>query len=214
MGIERGALADAARREVEEARDRLSAAAGRVRHEAQSAGSAISALVLDELDRRGGDLGYGLHHIAGKMRAATGTGDGEPPRMIRQAVDVIDDLSQRLRQPSARDLRGKVVRFGQDNPAKFMAACLIAGLVTGRFLLAKSGGTDPVADSHGPSGKGSRDGDGQSGEHGTFPAVEPDRAARTDLDLLSDHGQGVQSEHGTGTASPEADAPVRDVSHG
>jgi hypothetical protein len=24
----------------------------------------------------------------------------------------------------------------------------------------------------------------------------------------------VQSEHGTGTASPEADAPVRDVSHG
>jgi hypothetical protein len=179
MGIEPGALADAARREVEEARDRLSAAAGLVRHEALSAGSAISALVLDELDRRGGDLGDGLHNIADKMRGAAGKGDGGPPRMIRQAVDVIDDLSQRLLQPSARDLRGKVARFGQDNPATFMAACLVAGMVTGRLLIAQGGGTGPVADTYGPS-----DGDGQSGGRGTAPAAGADGAARSDPDCL------------------------------
>ena len=163
MGHERGVLADAARREVEDVRDRLSAAAGRVRHEASSAGSAMSALVHDALDRRGSDLGDGLQHIADTMRGMAGTGDGGPPRMVRQAVDVIDDLSQRLLHRSARDMHGKVARFGQDNPATFMAACLVAGMVTGRLLIAQSRDTGPAAGRHGLSGAASRDGDDQSG---------------------------------------------------
>lgn len=161
MGHERGVLADAARREVEDARDRLSAAAGRVRHEALSAGSAMSALVQDALDRRGSDLGDGLQHMADTMRGMAGTADGGPPRMVRQAVDVIDDLSQRLLHRSARDMPGKVARFGQDNPATFMAACLVAGVVTGRLLIAQSRNTGPAAGRHGRSGAASRDGDGQ-----------------------------------------------------
>ena len=162
MGHERGVLADAARQEVEEARDRLSAAAGRVRHEAFSAGSAMSALVRDALDRRGSDLGDGLQHMADTMRGMAGTGDDGPPHVVRQAVAVIDDLSQRLRQPSARDLHGKVARFGQDNPATFMAACLMAGIVTGRLLIAQSRDTDPAAGRHGLSGAASPDGEGHS----------------------------------------------------
>jgi hypothetical protein len=122
----------------------------------------VSALVRDALDRRRSDLGDGLQHIADKMRGMADTSDGEPPRMVRLAVDVIDDLSQRLLHRSARDLRGKVARFGQDNPATLMAACLMAGVVAGRLLIAQGGDTGPATDSHGLSGAASRDGDGQA----------------------------------------------------
>lgn len=163
MGHERGVLADAARREAEDARDRLSFAADRVRHEAFSAGGAMSALVRDALDRRGSDLGGGLQHIADTMRGMAVTGDGEPPRVVRQAVDVIDGLSQRLLHRPARDMHGKVARFGQDNPATFMVACLMAGMVTGRLLIAQSRDTGPVAGRDGLSGAASRGEDDQSG---------------------------------------------------
>lgn len=175
MGSERGDLARAARREAEDAQVRLSGAAGRVRQEALSAGSTISALVFDELDRRGSDLSDGLRHIAEKMRIMADSGDGEPPRMVEQAVDVIDDLSKRLRAQSARDLSDKVARFGRENPMPFMTACLVTGVLAGRFLIAQSdGGTDQRHVSAGPeSGDSTAPGDvygqqewqGRAGRH-------------------------------------------------
>jgi hypothetical protein len=104
MGREWDEMQGAARREVEEARLRFTQAADRAGREAMSAGRTISALVYDELDRRGSDLSDGLQHIAEKMRDMSAAGDGDPPRMVRQAVDMIDDLSQRLRDRTARDM--------------------------------------------------------------------------------------------------------------
>lgn len=186
MGIERGDLADAARREVEQARVRLSDAAGRVTHEAISAGSTISALVLDELDRRGGDLGDGLQHIADKMRGMVGTGDSEPPRVVQQAVDLIDGLSHHLRHQSARDLRGRVARFGHDNPATFIAACLATGLLMGRVLIAQGGSADPT----------------------------PHQPVPSEPDLLPGDGPGTRPASGPDAAKDLAGGPVRDIRNG
>ena len=122
----------------------------------------MSALLQDALDHRSSDLGDGLQHMAETVRGMAGTNAGGPPRMVRHAVDVIDDLSQRLLHRSARNLPGKVARFGQDNPATFMAACLVAGVVTGRLLIAQSRNTGPAAGSHERSAAASRDGDGQA----------------------------------------------------
>lgn len=146
MGSERGDVAEAARREVEDARARLSEAAGRVRQEAMSAGSTISQLVYDELDRRGADLSDGLQHIAEKMRGVADSAEADPPRMVQQAVDVIEDLSHRLRNQSARDLSGRLAQFGRENPVTFMAACLATGVLAGRFLIAQTDDGAPTDD--------------------------------------------------------------------
>lgn len=138
MGREWDEMQGAARREVEEARLRFTQEADRAGREAMSAGRTISALVYDELDRRGGDLSDGLQHIAEKMRDMAATGDGDPPRMVRQAVDMIDDLSQRLRDRTARDMGDKVARFGRKYPMTFVTACVVGGVLAGRVLIAKS----------------------------------------------------------------------------
>ncbi len=227
MGSERGDLAHAVRREAEEAMVRLSEAAGRVRHEALSAGSTISALVFDELDRRGSDLSDGLRHIAEKMRNMTDAGDVEPPRMVQQAVDVIDDLSQRLRDQSARNLSDKVARFGRENPMTFITACLATGVMAGRFLIAQNdGGPDRL---YGAAAPGSPDSAGsvdvhsrqdwQGSAEGNGEDHEPQSAgwqgtagvragvmagstiddAPSDLDLGSDDGAGAgQDQHSEG----------------
>lgn len=214
MGIEPGDLADAARREIEEARVRLTDAAGRVTHEAISAGSRVSALVHDELDRRGSDLGDGLQHIADRMRGMAGKGDGEPPRMVQQAADLIDDLSQRLRHQSARDLRGKVARFGRDNPATFIAACLATGLLAGRVLIAQSRDTDPGAPLHRQTQDGARRGNGQSEDRQPGHAARPHEAAQTGLDLLPGDGPGVPPDPAGQTARDATGEPGRDTRHG
>ena len=138
MGREWDEMQGAARREVEEARLRFTQAADRAGREAMGAGHTIAALVYDELDRRGSDLSDGLQHIAGKMRDMAATGDGDPPRMVRQAVDMIDDLSQRLRDRTARDMGDKVARFGRKYPMTFVTACVVGGVLAGRVLIAKS----------------------------------------------------------------------------
>lgn len=214
MGIEPGDLADATRREVEEVRVRLSDAAGRLTHEAASAGGRVSALVFDELDRRGSDLGDGLQQIADRLRGFADTGDGTPPRMVQQAVDLIDDLSQRLRQKSARDLHGKVARFGRDNPATFFAACLATGVLTGRFVIAQGGGTDRRAHLHRPPQEGVQGPDEHSEGRRPGQAVRPQETSRPGLDLLPGDGPGARPDGGAAPARDATGEPVRDTPHG
>jgi hypothetical protein len=213
MGSERGDMADAARREVEDAKARLSEAAGRMRQEAMSAGSTISSLVYDELDRRSADLSEGLEHIARKMRDATTEGNQEPPRMVQQAVDVIDDLSARLRNRSTREIGEKVAQFGRENPVTFMAACLATGVLAGRFLIAQSedqGGSGYRASGYGGSGEwgneryGRPDWTGQPGsKQGDFGYRETSDLDRGDWAA----GAAAGSEVGGFNESFEEDAP-------
>ncbi len=137
-------VAQIARLELEDARARLGNAAERVKDEARNAGSTISTLVMDELDRRASDLGGQLRTLAGRMRGEQGDEDiGPAPRIVDQAAGLIDDVSHRLEGQSARQIGQSLERFGRENPALFMLGCLAAGVVAGRMIVASSDETDP-----------------------------------------------------------------------
>ncbi|MGP3695928.1 hypothetical protein [Rhodobacter sp. NSM] len=134
---------DAARHEMDDARDRLHGAADRARHEARHARSSVSRLVMEEVDRRKSDLCDGIHGIAESMRKAAEEADRredtpQSPRMVHQAINTLDDFADRMRHRSAEDMTQSVARFGRENPALFVGGALFAGLAIGRFLVSSS----------------------------------------------------------------------------
>jgi hypothetical protein len=138
MDTETADITETARREMEDAKNRLSDAATRVKHEAMNAGSTVSGLVMDELDRRAADLGSGLRELAEKMRDATAAQDqnSQAPRLLTPAIDLIDDVSHRLEGQSARQIGDSLSQFGRENPMLFMLGCLATGVLAGRLLVA------------------------------------------------------------------------------
>ncbi len=189
-------VAEAARREMEVAKARLSDAADRVRHEARNAGSTIQGIVMDELDRRAAGLGQGMRTLAERMReAAEPEADGSvAPRLMSQAVDMIEDVSYRLEGSSAREITDKLSRFGRENPMTFMAACLATGVMAGRFLVASS---EDQGDQWSSSRGGMTGyGDDDMGRAGTYAGAAGEYAAgRTE----GDFGYGEASTETTGS---------------
>jgi hypothetical protein len=129
-------LKKTARDEFDDARARLSGAAEKVKAEAMQAGSNISSLVMDELDRRMADIGRGLRAATDRIRDPS-TDSGEPPRMVTQALDMVDDLSIRIESQSARDLADRLSQFGRSNSALFLLGCFAVGLCAGRVAVAQ-----------------------------------------------------------------------------
>ncbi|WP_232520685.1 hypothetical protein [Rhodobacter sp. CZR27] len=134
---------EAARREMDDARERVSGAADRARSEARHARSSVSRIVMDEMDKRKDELCDNLHGLAQSMRKGAEEAERRddaptPPRLIHQAIDTLDDLADRMRHRSTEDLTGAVSRFGRENPALFVAGALFAGLALGRFLVSSS----------------------------------------------------------------------------
>ncbi len=138
MDTETADISETARREMEDAKNRLSDAASRVKQEAMNAGSTVSGLVMDELDRRAANLGTGLRELADKMRDATADQDqnSQAPRLLTPAIDLIDDVSHRLEGQSARQIGDSLSQFGRENPMLFMLGCLATGVLAGRLLVA------------------------------------------------------------------------------
>lgn len=133
-------VAKAARRELDDAKARLSDAADRVKHEARNASSTISTLVLDELDRRAADMGTQIRSVAGRLRGDTATSGSEAgSAMAQQAADLIEDVSSRLEGQSVREMGQRLGQFGRDNPALFVMGCLLTGAMAGRMIVASSG---------------------------------------------------------------------------
>jgi hypothetical protein len=130
-------VAKAARRELEDAKVRLSGAADRVKHEAQNAGSTISTLVLDELDRRAADMGTQIRSVASRLRGERSTDDNlGASEMAEHAADLIDDVSSRLQGQSIREMGQRLGQFGRENPALFVMGCLLTGAMAGRMIVA------------------------------------------------------------------------------
>ncbi|NEX46487.1 hypothetical protein [Pseudotabrizicola algicola] len=147
-------MAKAAQRELDDAKARLSQAADRVKHEAQNAGSTISALVLDELDRRAADMGSQIRAVAGRLRGETaGAEDEAASAMAAHAADLIDDMSSRLEGQSIREMGQRLGQFGRENPALFVMGCLVTGALAGRMIVA----TD-TSSTRGKSNAGQRSG--------------------------------------------------------
>ena len=150
----------AARREYDDAKTRLSDAAERVKAEAQNAGSTISTLILDELDRRAADFGTQFQSVASRLRGNAGEDqDGEGAAisnaLSEQAADLIEDVSSRLQGQSIRDIGQRLGQFGRENPALFVMGCLLTGAMAGRMIVASdtSSGRKSPGQSSGLSGQ-------------------------------------------------------------
>ncbi|WP_444665792.1 hypothetical protein [Cereibacter changlensis] len=136
---------DAARREMDDARERLHGAADKARGEASRAGRSVQSLMMDEIDKRKGMFCEGLEGVAHAMRKAADDldkNDDAPaaPRMVHQAVNTIEDMADRLKGQSAEDIGRNLSRYGRENPALFVAGALLAGLAAGRFFVASGSG--------------------------------------------------------------------------
>ncbi len=175
MDTETADITETARLEMEDAKNRLSDAASRVKHEAMNAGSTVSGLVMDELDRRAADLGSGLKELAEKMRDATAGQDenSQAPRLLSPAIDLIEDVSHRLEGQSARQIGDSLSQFGRENPMLFMLGCLATGVLAGRLLVASDsaeaeGWQDDGSQDYRYSGTSGYTGDTGGGATGDF----------------------------------------------
>ncbi|PZR00172.1 MAG: hypothetical protein DI533_06110 [Cereibacter sphaeroides] len=119
----------------QEARESLADVADRAATEAMAAGRTISSLVMDEIDRRGVSLAEGLDQISATLRHAS-AGQDQKSQLVEQAADVIDDLSDRLRQGATQEIGGRLVQYARANPGVVILGALAAGLLAGRMLVA------------------------------------------------------------------------------
>ena len=134
-------LKDAARHEYEDARQRLSGHAERLKTEGAST---IKTVVTDELDRRKAGVGAEFRSLAETLRnaskeqaakAESGIG-AAPSSLLGQGADVLESLSSELDGQSVSDLTRSVSAYARANPAIFIGVCILAGLAVGRLLTA------------------------------------------------------------------------------
>lgn len=134
-------LKDAARHEYEDARQRLSGHAERLKTQGAST---IKTVVTDELDRRKAGVGAEFRSLAETLRnaskeqaekAESGIG-AAPSSLLGQGADVLESLSSELEGQSVSDLTRTVSAYARANPAIFIGGCILAGLAVGRLLTA------------------------------------------------------------------------------
>lgn len=145
-------LKDAARREYNDARERLSDQANRLKRDG---GATIKTVVTDELDRRKAGMGAEIRTLAETLRhasseqaekAAGGMGTA-PSSLLGQGADVLESLSSGLENHSVEDLTRSVSNYARANPAIFIGGCILAGLAVGRLLTASDQKTTGPASS-------------------------------------------------------------------
>lgn len=126
-------LADTARREVADAKERLSVAATQVQDAAREAGQTFQDMASSEIDRHLADFGRNAARLTQGLRDASGDLQGTGAVVLTQLIDVIDDAVMALDREPARRLSGQM---GRDHPGVFLMGCLAAGLVVGRLITA------------------------------------------------------------------------------
>ncbi len=128
-------IKDAARREVEELRQRAGDLAEKAREEGGKLGKTAVRLIVDELDQRKARLTQGLVEITDTVRNAAQSRP-EPSPLMSQAVQMLDNVSGTIEGYSVQDVGSMLTDFGRRNPATFVATCLLTGIALGRFLAA------------------------------------------------------------------------------
>lgn len=134
-------LKTAARHEYDDARERISGQADRIRHEG---GATIKTAVTDELDRRKAGVGAEIRTLAETLRHAAdeqaqkaGSGVGAAPSsLLGHGAGLLEDLSNGLERQSVNDITRSVSDYARNNPAIFIGGCILAGLAVGRLLTA------------------------------------------------------------------------------
>ncbi|MDH2327005.1 hypothetical protein QCN27_09000 [Cereibacter sp. SYSU M97828] len=144
-----------ARHEYQDAKDRLSHQADKLRREG---GQNIRSLVTDELDRRRSGFGSEIRNLADTLRhaadeqqekAETGAG-AAPSSLLRQGAGVLESLSDGLESRSVEDLARSVSDYARANPAIFIGGCVLAGIAVGRLVTASNNPAPRYADYSAP----------------------------------------------------------------
>lgn len=138
---------EAVSREVQDARDRLSGVTEGLRSQATEATGTISSLVSEQAERRKEEAADSLRSFAEAIRrAADELGERNhsmPARLVREAAHGLENLSGSLEQRSVDDMARSMTSFARQNPATFLAGCVIAGVAVGRFLIASGARAQP-----------------------------------------------------------------------
>lgn len=133
-------MGETAKREYQDARERLSHASEGVRHEAREVGDRLKQRASDEAEGRKASLAESLHVFADTIREASddlGRRDQSlASRLVRESANGLERMSRSLDQHSVSDATRGLRSFGRDHPVAFVAGGMIAGLAIGRMLRA------------------------------------------------------------------------------
>ena len=172
-------IADAARREVTDLRQRTEGMAQSVREEGSKAKTTALRLLVDEVDMRKAQLVDGLTSLTDVVRDASEK-QPVPATMMLQAVRMLEHATDTLDGHSMQDLGTMLTTYSRRNPATFVAGCLLAGLALGRFVTATgssagSPGQNGIADSNQqPFGAASNQGAGAEFSKSPFESPQFD----------------------------------------
>jgi hypothetical protein len=135
-------ITESAKREVRDARDRMSHAGEGARHEAGDIADRLKQRARDEAEGRKDNLAEGLHAFADTIRdAADDLGRRDQSlaaRAVRETANGLERISRSLDEHSFADATRGLRSFGREHPVAFVAGGLVAGLALGRMLRASS----------------------------------------------------------------------------
>lgn len=134
QGFQTG-IADAARREASDLRDRAAGMAQSVREEGNKVKTTALRMVVEEVDVRKAQLVEGLTSLTDVVRDASEKQE-EPSAIMSQAVRMLEHATETLDGHSMQDFGTMLTTYSRRNPATFVAGCLLAGLALGRFVTA------------------------------------------------------------------------------
>lgn len=133
-------MGETAKREYQDARERLSHASEGARHEAREVADRLKQRATDEAEGRKASLAESLHVFADTIREASddlGRRDQSlAARLVRESANGLERMSRGLDQHSVADATRGLRSFGREHPVAFVAGGMIAGLAIGRMLRA------------------------------------------------------------------------------
>lgn len=196
------AAKQAAEREMNDARARISTAAQDLRSEATGAGGTISKLVSEQAERRKEAAADGLRSFADAIRrAADDLGESDrsvSARLVQEAAHGLERLSGGLQSQSVSDMTRSLTAFGRSNPTTFLTGCLLAGVAIGRFLIASGARAQSREMGYGAGGR--RYGSGDDAWRDADRGVGSGSAGVGDV-AGAGYGSGVDYGSGAGSTS-------------
>jgi hypothetical protein len=136
-----------------------------------------SAQISSQKDRATDGLGSLARAIRQSTHALRDSQQDTVAQYAEQAADRLDELSTSLRDRDMAQLIGDAERFARRQPAAFIGASFMLGMLTARFLKSSRAGTDWRTESGGAgtewrtSSRGSFGGGARTGSSGSGPAT-------------------------------------------
>lgn len=159
---------DAGRNVAETAKDEAANVAAEVKHQAKDLFGSVTSEFTSQAGTQQQNIAKAVSSLAKELSGmAEGSSESGPlTDLVKQAARRGDGLATWLENHEPRDVLTQVTAFGRRRPLAFLGACLLAGVVAGRF-------TRAAAASHSSGDSPQR----ELGSTGSQPAAVPQRAA-------------------------------------